>query len=48
MSTRSGRRRRLPFYLIYLLILVLGAAALWIFVPDEVKRVIRETYFSKP
>lgn len=48
MNRRFGRRRGSRFYLIYLLVLALGALALWLFVPEEVKRMIRETYFNRP
>ncbi|MBU0616437.1 MAG: hypothetical protein KKI02_01835 [Planctomycetes bacterium] len=43
---RRRRRRTLWFLLVYLLVLVGGATALWLLVPDEVKKAIRDTYFN--
>ena len=40
------RRRSLWFLAVYLIILVGGAIALWLLVPDEVKKTIRDTYLN--
>jgi hypothetical protein len=34
--------------LIYLIVVVAGAVALWLFIPEEVKRTIWDTYVSPP
>jgi len=43
-----GRRRRrsLTFLIGYLLVLVAGALALWMLIPDDVKKTIYETYIN--
>jgi hypothetical protein len=42
-----GRRRRLTWLLLlYLLVLIAGAVALWLLIPQEVKKAIYETYVS--
>ena len=43
-------RRRRPYWLliIYLLFVAACAAALWFLIPDDVKRVIYETYINPP
>lgn len=43
---RRRRRRPLWFLVAYLLVVVGGAIALWLLVPDEVKQAIRDTYFN--
>ncbi len=43
---RRRRRRSVWFLVVYLIVLVGGAIALWLLVPDEVKQTIRETYFN--
>lgn len=40
------RKRPLWFLVVYLLVVLGGAIALWLLVPDEVKQTIRETYFN--
>lgn len=45
-----GRRRRRPLWLLffYLLIVIGGAIALWLFIPEDVKKVVYETYVNPP
>ena len=49
-----GRRRKLPrkvfliWLMVYGLILVGGATALWLLIPEEVKKTIYETYVNPP
>ncbi len=47
---RFGKRRgRLLWVLLfYLLIVVGGAVALWLLIPEEVKKTIYDTYFKRP
>jgi ferric-dicitrate binding protein FerR (iron transport regulator) len=41
------RRRRLSWLLLlYVLVLIAGAVALWLLVPQEVKKAIYETYVN--
>ncbi len=42
------RKRSLPVLIIYLLIVAALALALWLFIPDEVKQAIYETYVNPP
>ena len=42
------RGRHLVFLLVYLLIVIAGAVALWLLIPDDVKKVIHETYVNPP
>jgi len=40
------RRRSLWFLAVYLIVVLAGAIALWLLVPDDVEQTIRETYFN--
>ena len=42
------RRRSLPVLIIYLVIVAVLAVALWLFIPDDVKQAIYETYVNPP
>jgi hypothetical protein len=41
---QKARRVRLIMYVVYVLVLIAGAAALYYFVPAEVVDAVRETY----
>ena len=47
-SRRRRRRRWLVFRLVYLLIVIIGAIALWLLIPEDVKTAVRETYLDRP
>jgi hypothetical protein len=51
MNLPGQRRRRGRFFvflLVYLLIVAGGALALWLFIPEDVKKAIYETYVNPP
>jgi hypothetical protein len=45
---RRKRGRFTWLLLLYLLIVIGGALALWLFTPEDVKKVIYETYVNPP
>jgi hypothetical protein len=48
VSDVARRKRRYWLLLVYLLFVAAFAAALWFLIPDDVKRVIYETYINPP
>jgi hypothetical protein len=47
-GSRKRRGRYLMFLAVYLLIVIAGAVALWLLIPDDVKQAIRDTYVNPP